>query len=98
MPCITIGMKLDTYIRESGVTEQALADKTGYSQGTINKLRNGKINPTLELLTKIAEATCQMVTPNDFLVLPFCDESAPSAARPQANEAQTSEDVTGEAA
>jgi transcriptional regulator with XRE-family HTH domain len=91
-------MKLDTYIRESGVTEQELANKTGYSQGTINKLRNGKINPTLELLTKIAEATGQMVTPNDFLPLPFRSESqgSPGAARPQANE-ETSEDMKGAA-
>ena len=92
-------MKLDTYIRESGVTEQELANKTGYSQGTINKLRNGKINPTLELLTKIAEVTGQIVTPNDFLPLPFRGESqgSPVAARPQANEAQTSETMKGAA-
>ena len=91
-------MKLDTYIRESGVTEQELANKTGYSQGTINKLRNGKINPTLELLTKIAEVTGQMVTPNDFLPFTFRgDESSPGATRPQAHEAQASEDMKGAA-
>lgn len=92
-------MKLDTYIRESGVTEQELADKVGYSQGTINKLRNGKINPTMQLLTKIAEATKHLVTPNDFLPPFRGDESAPCTVGPEApaQEAAPAEEVTGAA-
>jgi transcriptional regulator with XRE-family HTH domain len=89
-----VGMKLDHYIKERGVTEQELATATGYSQGTINKLRNGKINPTLELLTRVTEATNGAVTPNDFLPPFRSDESPSSAALPQAHEAQTSEEVS----
>ena len=60
-------MKLDEVIREKGTTEQAIADATGYSQATINRLRNGKLNPTLELLDAVFKATNGAVTPNDFL-------------------------------
>lgn len=60
-------MKLDAYIRQTGTTEQALARLVGCSQGTINKLRNGKINPSLDLLNAVFRATNGAVTPNDFL-------------------------------
>ena len=60
-------MKLDAYIKETNTSEQHLADATGYSQATINRLRRGKLNPTLELLSKISVATNGAVTPNDFL-------------------------------
>ncbi|WP_216697912.1 helix-turn-helix transcriptional regulator [Methylocystis sp. MJC1] len=62
-----VGMKLDAYLRQYGVSEKALAEATGYAQGTINKLRNGKINPTLAVLEAIAKATDGAVMPNDFL-------------------------------
>lgn len=60
-------MKLDAYIRQTGTTEQAIARLVGRSQGTINKLRNGKINPSLDLLNAVFRATNGAVTPNDFL-------------------------------
>ena len=60
-------MKLDEWLKLSGVTEQTLGEKTRYSQGTINKLRNGKLNPTMKLLEAINKATNGAVTPNDFL-------------------------------
>lgn len=89
-------MRLDDYIRETGATEQEIADATGCSQGTINKLRNGKINPTMQLLIALSTATNGAVTPNDFLP-PFREaESAPIAPPPR--EAPASEDVKGEAA
>lgn len=60
-------MKLDAYIRQTGTTEEQIAAATGYSQGTINRLRNGKMNPTLEVLRAIHRFTDGAVTPNDFL-------------------------------
>jgi transcriptional regulator with XRE-family HTH domain len=90
-------MRLDAYIKDSGATEQEIAEATGYSQGTINKLRNGKINPTMQLLTAIAKATNGAVTPNDFLPPFRGDKSATGAARAQAAQ-ETSEKVKGAAA
>jgi transcriptional regulator with XRE-family HTH domain len=70
-------MKLDEFIRTTDATEQSLADATGYSQGTINRLRNGKINPTLELLEAVMRATDGAVTPNDFLSIEEPEQPSP---------------------
>jgi transcriptional regulator with XRE-family HTH domain len=72
-------MKLDAYIRESGMTEDQIAEGTGYSQGTINRLRNGKMNATLEVLKAIHRFTNGAVTPNDFLPEPSAEPSGESS-------------------
>lgn len=96
MYAIHIGaMKLDAYIRVTGVTEQELSDETGYSQSAINRLRNGEMNPTMKFLAAISKATNGAVTPNDFLP-PFREAESAPLAPPR--EAPASEDVTGEAA
>lgn len=38
-----------------GLTQQELAERTGIKQSELSKLENGKTNPTLETLQKIAK-------------------------------------------
>lgn len=59
-------MKLDAYIRLTGETEEEIARKAHCTQSTVNKVRNGKINPTHDLLRRISAATEGAFTPNDF--------------------------------
>lgn len=40
---------------EQGLTQTELAKRTGIKQGELSKLENGKANPTLETLQKIAK-------------------------------------------
>ena len=41
---------------ELGMSQQELSTKTGIAQPDISKLENGKANPSIETLKKIAEA------------------------------------------
>lgn len=59
-------MTLDEYIRSTGTTEAAIAAAAGCSQGSVNKVRNGIINPTFDLLRRISEATGGQFKPGDF--------------------------------
>ena len=60
-------MKLDAYIRETGVSETELASRARCSQSYINKVRNGSANPTLAVMQRIADATGGEVTLNDLV-------------------------------
>ena len=62
-------MTLDEYLKGHAITEQQLAAATGCSQATINRVRNGKQRPSLDLLESVARATNGAVTPNDFISL-----------------------------
>ena len=42
--------------KESGLTEQQLAERTGISQADISKLENGNANPSLKTLQRLASA------------------------------------------
>lgn len=59
-------MGLDKFIRISGMTEVQIAEKSGVSQSTISRIRNGKVNPTFDLLRRISAATDGAFTPNDY--------------------------------
>jgi transcriptional regulator with XRE-family HTH domain len=87
-----LAMTLDEYLTQNDLTETEFARLVGCSQGTINKLRNGKTNPTMTMLQAISRATDGAVTPNDFLPeqepapsRPFRDEGAPEAASVEAD-------------
>ena len=60
------GMELDKFIRLTGTTEVKIAEKSGVSQSTVNRIRNGKINPTIDILRRISDATEGAFTPNDY--------------------------------
>lgn len=62
------GMKLDDYLRQNNLTEQAFADLIGTSQATVNRYRNGRI-PEPEAMERIVKATTGAVQPNDFYQL-----------------------------
>ena len=42
--------------KESGLTQQQLAERTGISQADISKLENGHANPSLKTLQRLASA------------------------------------------
>ena len=42
--------------KESGLTQQQLAERTGISQADISKLDNGNANPSLKTLQRLASA------------------------------------------
>lgn len=42
--------------KESGLTQQQLAERTGISQADISKLENGNANPSLKTLQRLASA------------------------------------------
>ena len=45
--------------KESGLTHQQLAERTGISQADISKLENGNANPSLKTLQRLASAMDQ---------------------------------------
>lgn len=59
-------MKLDAYLKLSGKTEAQIAKAADTSQVTINRLKRGKRNATVSLLTRVCAATDWAVTLNDF--------------------------------
>ena len=42
--------------QETGLTQKELSEKTGITQGDISKLENGKANPSIKTLKRIAMA------------------------------------------
>ena len=42
--------------KESGLTQQQLAERTGISQADLSKLENGNANPSLKTLQRLASA------------------------------------------
>lgn len=43
--------------KSSGLTQKQLAEKTSIAQADISKLENGKANPSLRTLQRLAEGT-----------------------------------------
>ncbi len=58
-------MKLQAWLKKSGMTQAALAGRLGVSQGRISQLIAGDV-PSLELALKIESLTKGAVTPADF--------------------------------
>ena len=73
-------MTLSEYLAETKATEAEIARRTGLSQPTINRIRNGVGNPTIDVLKRIAEATEGRVTPNEFIGIPSLSHAAGDAA------------------
>jgi len=47
--------KLKEYAYEKGITEQHIADKTGFIQSNVNRLFEGKYMPLLDNFLQLAE-------------------------------------------
>lgn len=50
-------LKLQTYLKDSGLTQAEFAAKVGVKQGTISRLVNGSRAPSLVTAMKIAKVT-----------------------------------------
>lgn len=59
-------MTLEKYLSKNGLTQKDFAAKAGLAQSTISRLAMGRFNPSLELLSRIYDATGGAVRPNDF--------------------------------
>lgn len=59
-------MTLDEYLKTGAKSPDTLANEIGLSVTSVWRLRKGKQSPPLETMVKIAAATGNMVTPNDF--------------------------------
>ena len=62
-----LGMTLSEFLTSRSMTDGQFADLVLMDRTTISRLRRGKLAPSFELLSKIAQATDGAVTPNDFL-------------------------------
>lgn len=93
------GMKLNEYLSSNGISDADFATAIERDRSSVSRLRRSKTKPDWETAQRIYEATAGAVTPTDFF--PFrsteADEISPGAARPQANEEQTSETLKGAA-
>ena len=72
-----LGMKLDQYMSERGLTDVALAAQIGVASTTVMRWRRRETLPDWRMLPKIAAATEGAVTANDFAAtldadLPAC--------------------------
>lgn len=67
MPCNTYGMKLETYLKENGLTDEVFGGLAGLSQSQISRIKRGKSWPTKEAMERICAAAEGKVTPNDFV-------------------------------
>ena len=53
---IDVGNKIRIARKEKGITQDKLADMLNCDRAHISKLENGKLNPSLNYLQRIAEA------------------------------------------
>lgn len=60
-------MNLNDFIKQNDTTEVEIAKLAGCSQSTINKVRRGIGNWTINLLARISAATGGQVTLADFI-------------------------------
>lgn len=52
----TLGEKIRTYRKERGLTQEKLAELASIDPKSIIEIENGKRNPTLKTISKIAQA------------------------------------------
>ena len=62
-------MKLAQWLKKSGISARELAQRADTTEATISRLRNGRVQPSLELAKRISEATGGAVTANDFIAV-----------------------------
>lgn len=62
-------MKLETYLKENGLTDEAFGSLASLSQSQISRIKRGKSWPTKEAMERIFTVSNGEVTPNDFVPL-----------------------------
>lgn len=67
----------DWFRQQEGLTQEALAQRLGVTQGRIAQIIAGEM-PSMRLAARISEITEGKVMPNDFLRLPPATERAAS--------------------
>lgn len=60
-------MKLALYLENSTLSDEAFGQRVGLSQSQVNRIKNGKSKPSLEMVAKISKATEGHVSFADFL-------------------------------
>ena len=65
----------DWFRQQDGLTQEALAQRLGVTQGRIAQIIAGEM-PSMRLAARIAEITGGDVMPNDFLTAPFVRATA----------------------
>lgn len=60
-------MQLEAWMAEHDVGDAELAKLAQTDRTTISRIRRGKQRPSLDLAARLAEATGNAVTPNDFV-------------------------------
>lgn len=73
-------MKLAEWLKSSAMSARDLAAAAKTTEATISRLKNGHALPSLELAQRIADATGNAVTANDFLDLDQSDTQTPEYA------------------
>lgn len=63
---MTIGMKLETYLANNGLTHEAFGKKINRSQAAIWRYVNGKRFPDKDTIIAISEATNRQVDIQDW--------------------------------
>ena len=87
-----IGESIKKHRNDRGMTQRELAEKCGYATGTIQQYENGKRQPRIEQLSKIAAALG--VLPGDLLQDGLYPTTEELAAMKQAAETITDERQT----
>jgi len=63
-------MKLDAYLKLTGLTEDAFGKKIGVSATAVNHWRNGARTPRVAQMQKIFRVTEGAIAPSDFIAMP----------------------------
>lgn len=80
-------MKLETYLKTNGLTDEAFASLVDLSQSQISRIKRDKSWPTRDVMERIAKVTNGAVTANDFIEI----ELLPKRKSARAKQAEAAE-------
>lgn len=69
-------MKLETYLRQNGVSHAAFAEQIGTSQAAVSRYASGARIPRPAQMARIASATGGAVSANDFMMADLSEGEA----------------------
>lgn len=64
---ILLCMKLDQYLSTAKISDEAFGQLVGLSQSQVNRIKNGKSKPSLDMVAKIDAASRGAVSFLDFV-------------------------------
>lgn len=80
-------MKLETYLKTNGLTDEAFAALVDLSQSQISRIKRDKSWPTRDVMERIAKVTNGAVTANDFIEI----ELTPKRRAPKPKQAEAAQ-------